>query len=81
MTRPGQYVRKTKEAPRIWVNVARPDWAALINELVRFGYPKQQIAMATNSSKEMVYAMHRGSTPPWDIGQAVLALVEVARAG
>lgn len=77
----GAYARKTKTAPRVHREVTEPDWPAMINELVRSGYAKMQIALAANTTREWVYAMLRGTTPPWDVGVSVLRLVDVSRSG
>jgi len=75
------YVKKTRKAPRVFVGVARQDWAALINKLTRAGYPKNQIALGVNCTREMIYSMLKGHTPPWDIGQGILALVATIEKG
>lgn len=79
MTSRGYYIRKTRTAPLVCRQIVEPDWAALIRELNRAGYAKRQIALATGSSREWIYAMLRGSTPPWHVGAALLLLVETVR--
>jgi hypothetical protein len=74
MSNAGYYTRKTKTAPRVHRDIERPDWTAVINGLIKAGYPKNQIALAANCTREMVYSMLRGNTPPWDVGAAVLRL-------
>lgn len=78
MTARGTYVRTTKTAPRVFMDIKEPDWPAIIKKLNAMGYAKLQIALAANCTREWVYAMSRGRTPPWDVGAAVLKLVEVA---
>lgn len=75
MTAPGAYIRKTKRAPRVYKDLEEPDWAALVNELVRHGYSKLSIATACNCSREWIYAMMKGRTPFWNTGQCLIKLV------
>ena len=71
------YVKKTKAAPRVFGLVPQHNWADLILELNRAGYPKNQIALGCNCTREMIYSMLKGHTPPWDIGQAVLVMIDI----
>ena len=79
MTNRGYYVRKTHTAPLVCQQIVEPDWAAMIRELNRAGYAKRQIALATDSTREIIYSMLRGNTPPWHVGAALLLLVETVR--
>lgn len=75
----GYYVRKTKTAPLVSRQIVEPDWAGMVRELNRRGYAKGQVALAAGCTREMVYSMLRGNTPPWTIGAALLLLHETVR--
>ena len=73
------YVRKTRTAPLVCQQVVEPDWAALVRDINRRGYAKRQVAVAIGSTREVVYSMLRGNTPPWNVGAALLLLHETVR--
>lgn len=73
------YVRKTRTAPLVCQQVVEPDWAALVRDINRRGYAKRQVAVAIGSTREVVYSMLRGNTPPWNVGAALLLLHEIVR--
>ena len=77
----GWYVRKTRTAPLVCRQIVEPDWAAMIRDLNRRGYAKRQIALAIDSTREVVYSMLRGNTPPWHVGAALLLLHQTVRSG
>ena len=79
MTSRGYYVRKTRTAPLVCQQIVEPDWAGMIRDLNRRGYAKRQIALAIDSTREAVYSMLRGNTPPWHVGAALLLLHETVR--
>lgn len=73
------YVRKTRTAPLVCQQVVEPDWAEMVADLNRRGYAKRQVAVAIGSTREVVYSMLRGNTPPWHVGAALLLLYETVR--
>lgn len=79
MTNRGYYIRKTRTAPLVCQQIVEPDWAGMIRDLNRRGYAKRQIALAIDSTREVVYSMLRGNTPPWNVGAALLLLHETVR--
>jgi len=56
------YIRKTRDVPKF--EMFKHDWSKLLNDIVRTGFPKDQIARRLNVGRDMVYSFMEGRAEP-----------------
>ena len=77
--RTAPYVRKLKSAPRI-DPVEIPDFPAIAWEMVKAGYPKMQIALQADITREKLYSLLKGRyEPTYREGSMLLKLNQVIK--
>lgn len=73
------YERKIKQLPQVSADTP-PDWVALLRGMTSKGYPKSQIAMRTQMTREKFYAILAGrATPSHYEGCLILKLHEITK--